>query len=137
MHLQLIPAIGALAHQHRVVEVARRLAINRHDRQIAKISATRNLFEIEVRNAARLRQHLLRKHARQLMLADHHLHVNAKVIRIAKHFNDAPHRRPRRRGPAGDLHIHHQAFQIVERVVYLGSTCISTILEGYGLQPVR
>jgi hypothetical protein len=78
----------------------------------AKIGPAGSLVLVEMGHAAGFRQHFFRKDPRQLVLADHHLHIHAKVIRIAQHLNHAAHRRPRRRRPTGDLHIHHQAFQI-------------------------
>ena len=41
VHLQLVAAVGALGHQHRIVEVARRFAVDGDDGQAAKIAATR------------------------------------------------------------------------------------------------
>ena len=64
-------------------------------------------------HAARLRQHIFRKNPRQPVLADHHLHIHAELLRRAQHLDHPPHRWPRRRRPLGDLNIHHQAFQIV------------------------
>ena len=73
-----------------------------------------------MRYAARLGQHFIRKHPRQLVLADHHLHVYAEVVRIAEHFDHTANRGPCRRGPAGDLHVDHQAFQVA---VHGGGCC--------------
>ena len=71
-----------------------------------------------MRHGPRLGQHILRKNSRQLVFANHHLHIDAKVIRRAEHLDHAPHCCSRFRRPARDLHIHHQAFQI-----FVGGCC--------------
>jgi hypothetical protein len=55
----------------------------------------------------------VRKDARELVLADHHLHVDAEVAGVAEHFDDAAVWRPGRRGPAGDFDVDDDAFEIV------------------------
>ena len=65
-----------------------------------------------MRHGPRFGQHVLRKHTRKLVLADHHLHVNAKVIWIAQHLNDSANRRTCRRWPTGDLNIDNETFKI-------------------------
>ena len=40
-------------------------------------------------DCASLGEHVLGKDARKLVLADHHLHVDAEVVGRAEHFNDA------------------------------------------------
>ena len=105
MDLQLVTAVRALGDQHRIVEITRRLAVDGDDRQVTKILPARNFFEVKMGHGARLGQNIFREDARQLVLADHHLHIDAKVIRIAEDFDHLAHRRPRRRRPTGDLHI--------------------------------
>ena len=68
---------------------------------------------IEEGNVASFREHFVGENARQLMLADHHFHVDAKVVRIAEHFDDVADGRTRRRGPACDFDIDHEAFEII------------------------
>ena len=50
---------------------------------------------------------------RQVELADDDLDVHAEVVFVAENLDDAAARILGRRGPVGDLHIHHQAFEIV------------------------
>ena len=64
-----------------------------------------------MRDGARFGEHVLGKDARQLVLADHHLHVDAEVVGRAEDFDDAADGRARGRGPAGDLDIDDQAFE--------------------------
>ena len=48
---------------------------------------------------------------RQVVLANHNLHVNAKCIRRAKHLNNAPARGAAGSREVGNLHIHRKPFQ--------------------------
>ncbi len=43
------------------------------------------------------------------MLADHHFHVDTKIIGSSEDFNDAADGGTRGRGPTGDLDVNHQA----------------------------
>ena len=61
---------------------------------------------------ARFGEHGFGKDARQLMLADHHLHVDAEVVGRAEDFNDAADGRARGRGPTGDLDIDDEAVKV-------------------------
>ncbi len=62
-------------------------------------------------DAARFGEHVLGKDPRQLVLADHHLHVDAEIVGRAEDFNDAADGRARGRGPTGDFDIDDQAFK--------------------------
>jgi hypothetical protein len=66
---------------------------------------------VEVRDAAGFGEDGVRKDARKLMLADHHLHVDAKIIRRAENFSDAADGRACGRGPTGDFDINDQALK--------------------------
>ena len=117
MHLEFVAA-GVLDYQHCIIEIFRRLAVDGHNGESAKVPPRCNLLLIEMRQRARLGQHPVGKDPRQLVLADHHLHIDAEIIRIAQHLNHAPDRRPCRSRPAGDLHIHHQAFQVAALLAF-------------------
>ena len=73
----------------------------------------RNFLFVELGHGAGLGKDVIRKDVRQLVLADHHLHVDTEVVRRAQHFDHPAHRRPRGRWPAGNLHIDDQAFEVV------------------------
>ena len=60
-------------------------------------------------HGAGLGQHVVGKDARQLVLADHHFHVDAKIIVSPEDFDDAPDGRTRGRGPTGDLDVNNEA----------------------------
>ena len=68
---------------------------------------------IEKGNGAGFGQHLVGEDARELVLADHHLDVDAEVVGIAEDFDDAADGRARGRGPTGDFDIDDEAFEIV------------------------
>ena len=113
MHLQFVPAVVALLHQDGIVEVASRFAVDGDDRQAAKVATAGHFLEIEMSHAAGFFQNVFGKHARKLVLADHHLHVDAEVVGIAQDFYHAAEGRLGWRGPACDLDIDNQVFQIV------------------------
>ncbi len=54
-----------------------------------------------------------RKDARELVLADHHLHIDAEIVGVAEDLNDAAHGRARGGGPGGDFDVDDEAFQVV------------------------
>ena len=61
----------------------------------------------------RLLQHFDRKLVRQMVLANDDLDIHAEIVRVAEDLHHPPGWALGRRRPARDLHIHHQAFQIV------------------------
>ena len=113
VHLQRKAAAGALFHQHRVVKVLCRLAVDGHNGQSAKIAPLCYLCRIEMGYRTRFGQHVFREDTRQLVLADHHLHINAEIVRGAQHLHHTSLRRLIWRGPRGNLHIDNQTFEIV------------------------
>ena len=110
VNLKLITTMGALADEHGVVEVARGLAVDGDDGQRAEVGPAGGGVLVEVRDAAGLGEDGLGKEARQLVLADHHLHVDAEVVGRAENFQDAADGRTRGRWPTGDLDIDDEAF---------------------------
>ena len=87
--LQFVAAVGAFGDEDRIVEVAAvspsMVTMGRPRKSRRRATSA----SIEMGHGARFGQHVLRKDARQLVLADHHLHVDAEVVGIAEHFNDA------------------------------------------------
>ena len=111
--LQLVAAVGALGDEDSVVEVAGGFAVDGDDGQAAKIAAAGDFVVVEVRDAAGFCEDVVREDAREVVLADHHLDVDAEIVGIAEDFDDATDGRLEGRGPAGDLDIDDQALQIV------------------------
>ncbi len=69
----------------RIVEVACRFAIDRHDRNGTKIAtACQLLLRNLMREAAGLLDHLRRELVRQMMFADDNLDVYAEVVGISR-----------------------------------------------------
>ncbi len=102
------------AHGHRVVEVARGLAVDGDDGQAAVVLPVAQLAGRDDRlKLLRFLQHLDRKAMRQMVLADDDLDIDAEIVFVAEYLDHAAARILRGRRPIGDLHIDHQAFQVV------------------------
>ena len=115
MDLELIAAVGTVGDEDCVVEVSCRLAVDGDDREAAKIPTTRNLGEVEMGDGAGFGEDFFRKDARELMLADHHLDVDAEVVGMAQNFDDAAYGGAGWRGPTGDFDVDDQALEGVVR----------------------
>ena len=114
MHLQLEVAIFQASHGNCIIEITRRLAINRDDRQRPEVSP---LLQFTRRNE-RFRflcflENLRRKAVWQMVLADHDFNIQAKIIFVAQYLDYTSARILRSRRPVGDLDINHNVFQIV------------------------
>ena len=112
--LEFVSAIGAFRDEDGIVEVFSGFAVDGDDGEAAEVAAAIDFNVIEKGDGARFGQHLLREDARKLMLADHHFHVDAEVVGIAEHLDDAADGRTRGRGPTGDFDIDDEAFEIVD-----------------------
>ena len=111
--LQLKIAVFRFANCDRVVEVARRFAVDGDDRQIAEILA---MVEFPGRNDGRnglcLFERGGREMVRQMKFTNRDFDIDAEVIFAADNFNDSSLRNFCGRGPVGDFYIDHHAFQI-------------------------
>ena len=105
---------GSAAHVNRIVEIPRRLAVNRHDRQIAKIAppCAGPLRDTCCGVELALQRSLPRENVRQMMLANDDLDVDADVAGTAENFNHAARRCETALRIARDLHVHHGAIQL-------------------------
>ena len=113
MDLELEGALWTLLNEDGVVEVARGFAVDGDDGQAAEITPAGGFGGIEMGDGASFLKHTRRKDARELVLADHHLHIDAEVVRMAEDLNDSAHGRPRGGGPGGDFDVDDEAFQIL------------------------
>ena len=114
VHLQFVMCRSRSARDiHGVVEIARRFAINRDDRQIAKIARARaSPASHTCCGVARgLRQHFRRKNMRQMMLANDDFNVHADFAGTSKNFDHAAGRREAAFGIARDFDIHNGAIE--------------------------
>jgi hypothetical protein len=115
VNLQLVAAMGQATHIDRVVEIARRFAVDGHDRQRAEITAATERRGIHLLgNGARLGQYLLREGVRQMMLADDDLSIDADFTGTAKNFLDASGRRETGLGESRDFDVHYRAVQFCQ-----------------------
>ena len=106
VHLQLPVAVFEALHVHGVVEIARRFAVDRDDRQIAEIAPARALgVAHRMRRGGSLRQHFRRKFVRQMMLANQDLDVHAEIARAPENFDHASRRRHAAARKARHLHV--------------------------------
>ena len=112
VHLQLPVAVFEALHVHGVVEIARRLAVNRDDRQIAEIAPPRALrVAHRMRRGSRLRQNFRRKLVRQVMLANQNFHVHAEIAGPSENFDHAARRRHSAARKARQLHVDDGAIE--------------------------
>ena len=112
VHLQLVMPARQLSHMNRIVEIARRLAVNRHNRQVTEIAPASQIgLGHRLRRRFRFRHHFRRKNVRQMMLSDNDLNVDADVARPAENLNHAARRRKAALGIARDFHVHYRAIQ--------------------------
>ena len=86
-------AVVALPDENCVVEVARGLAVDGDDGQRSEVAAVGGFVAIEMSDGTCFGEHGLGKNARELVLADHHLHVDAEVVWQTENFNDSADRR--------------------------------------------
>ena len=101
-------------HGDGVVEVARRLAVDGHDGQRAKVAAVAAVWPARNHSVELLRllQDLDRKVVRQVEFADDDLDIDAEIVFVAKNFHHPSARVFGGRGPVRDLDFDHHAFQI-------------------------
>ena len=121
--LEFVSAIGAFRDEDRIVKVFSGFAVDGDDGKSAEVAAAIDFNVIEKGDGSRFGQHFIGEDARKLMLADHHFHVDAEVVGIAEHFDDATDGRTRWRGPACDFDIDDDAFEIVVNARPLRPRC--------------
>ncbi len=93
VHLQLIVPVRQLSDMNRIVEIARCLAVNRNDWQVAEIAPASQIgLRDALRSGFRLRNHFRRKNVRQMMLSDDDLYVDPDVARPAENLDHAARR---------------------------------------------
>ena len=113
MYLQLIAAFCALVDEDSIVKVAGCFAVDGDDRKHAKIVAAVGFGLVEMGHTAGFGQHVFSEDSRQLVFANHHFDVHAKVVGRAQHLDDTAHWRTCGRGPTGDFDINHEPFEVV------------------------
>ena len=110
--LQREIAVRKLLHPNRVVKIARRLAIDRHDVERPKIAALCDLYLWNrTRNRPRLLQYFVGKLMRDVMRPDENLDIDAEIVGLAE---DLGHAADRAFAVAEieDLHVDDHALKI-------------------------
>ncbi len=114
MHMQLEISVLERAHQYGIVEIARRLTVNRDNRERPEIAPPLQfLRRNNPRRVLRLLDHRDRKMVRKMKLPNRDLNIHSEIIFPPQNLDHPPARTLRRRRPLGNLNINHQALQIV------------------------
>ncbi len=93
VYLQQPAAVLAPLNVHRVVEIARRLAVDRHNGQLAEIYPARSVgFRQWKRRPRRILQNLLREGMRKMVFANDDLSIDAQIPGTAQNFDNAANR---------------------------------------------
>ena len=109
----VVPALQA-AHQHGIVKVAGRFSVDGHNRQVAIINPAGNLAGWNDRtDLLRLFQNFRRENMRDVVLADDHFHIHAKIVFISEDLHHPPAGALRCGGPLHDFDLHNHIFEIV------------------------
>ena len=98
-----------------VVEIARRLAVNRDDGQAAEITAAHDVGRRDLLlSGARFGEHFVGENMWQVMFADDDLDIHADFAGAAENFDDASDGSEAAFGVARDFHIHDGAIEFRE-----------------------
>ena len=112
VHLQLPVAVFETLHVHRIVEVARRFAVDRDNRQISEIAPPGALgIAHGMRRAGGFRQHFRRKFVREMMFPDQDLDVHAEIAGATENFDHASGRGDAAARKASHLHVYDGAIK--------------------------
>ena len=104
-----LPTLGRLAI-HRVVEVARVLAVDRDQRHVGQVDAVPAVDRSHLLGQRRCLRHRLRRETmRHLVLAHRDLDLHAGIVDLAQHLDHAAHRLREHRWRLGQLHCDHLA----------------------------
>ena len=113
VHLQLVVPARQRADVDGVVEIARGLAVDRHNRQIAEIAPSRQIVLGHLlRRRFCVGNHFVREDVRQVMLPDDDLDIDADIARAAENLDHAARRREAALGIARDFDVHHGAIEL-------------------------
>ena len=101
--------LGRLAI-HRIVEVARVLAVNGHQRHVPQVHPVAVIRWTDmIGQGTRLRQRRLRELVRDAVLAHRDLDLHAGIVNLAQHLLDPPHRLAIKGWRFGQFDHHHLA----------------------------
>src|ERR1700683_448098 len=112
MDLKLESSAGQFGNANGVVEIARCFAVNRHDRQSAKVASSAYIGITHLlRNGARFGESFVRENVRKVMLADDDFGIHAHIAGAADDFSDAADWRKAFFGKARELDVNDSAVE--------------------------
>ena len=112
---------GVVVDENGVVEVAGGLAVDGDDGQVAEVAAGGDDFGVEMSDSAGFGENLVGEDAREMVLADDHLDVDAEVVGMAENFDDLAAGGASGCGPGGDFNVDDETFEIARVVVADGA----------------
>src|SRR5579863_4242424 len=113
VYLQLVVSVWKRSNVYRVVEIARRLAVNCDDGKIAEIAAGAQIRTGHLlRRGVRFGKRSIREHMRQMMLPDNNFDVHANLTGASQDFDDASGGREATLRITGKLHIYDSAVEL-------------------------
>jgi hypothetical protein len=127
VHLE-VPARRAALDVDSVIEIARRFAVDRNDRQISKIAAARSVSHADrARSISSFCQDIVREAVGKMMLSDQDFHVYAEVARAPENLHNAAGGSNASAREAGELNVDDCAIEIVEADfgIWFGIRCRS------------
>jgi hypothetical protein len=108
-----MPALRTFFDVDRIIEIARRFAIDGYDRQMTKIPAALAFGVPDGPGGLPgLLNDIFWKSVRQMMFANENFHVEAEFTRLPKDFDDTAGRRNAGSRESGDLNVYNRAFQL-------------------------
>jgi hypothetical protein len=112
VHLKM-PALRPFFDVYRIVEVARRFAIDGYDRQTTKIPAALAFGVPDGPGRLPcLLQDIVRKSMRQMMFADQNFHVETEFTGLPQDFDDTANCRNAGARESGDLNVYNGSIQL-------------------------
>ena len=107
-----VPAGRAFFNVHSVVKIARSLAVDSDDGQVAEIAAAGEVgFADRTRGAARFGENLFGETVRKMMLANNDLDIHADIAGPAENFDNASGSRDAGARETRQLDFHHGAIE--------------------------
>ena len=114
VNLQFEVAIRQCGHHDRVIEVARRLAVDGNRTKISEIAAMMKFVTWNNgRDGPSLFENFLGKAVRKMKFPDHDFDIDAKIVFAAKNLDHTSARILRGRRPVDNLDIDYDAFKVV------------------------
>ena len=116
VNIQPVALLSQPLHVDRVIEILRRLTVDRDNRQIAKILSTPTILRIDPPgDFLDFFQSLCTEAMGQMMLSDHDFHIHAEIFPPAQNLNHTPPRCGTRARELCQLHIDNHSLKLRHR----------------------